>query len=56
VPTWASSLALHLHLDAMTLHLTVLNLYQNPLSSMNQNFHLNKIRHVHAHHLEQVEE
>jgi hypothetical protein len=43
VPTWASVLALHLHLDALNLHLTILNLYPD------QNSHLNKSWHVHAH-------
>jgi hypothetical protein len=52
VPTWASALALQLHLDAMTMHLTLLTLNLNHLSPMNQNSHLNKIRHVHSHHLE----
>jgi hypothetical protein len=58
VPTWAFALALQLHMDALTLHLTVLTLTLNlnPLSPMNQNFHLKKSRHVHAHHLGQVEE
>jgi hypothetical protein len=58
VPTWASALALQLHLDALTLHLTVLtlNMNLNPLSPLNQKSHLKKSQHVHAHHLEQVEE
>jgi hypothetical protein len=67
VPTWASALALQLHmdaltlhmyLDALTLHLTVLNmnLNLNPLSPLNQSSRLKKSRHVHAHHLGQVEE
>jgi hypothetical protein len=56
VPTWASTLALQLHLDALTLHLTVLNLNMSHLIPMNQNSHLNNIQHVHAHHLGQVEE
>jgi hypothetical protein len=51
VPTWASALALQLHLDALTLHLTILNLNLNHLSPLNHNSHLKKIRHVHAHHL-----
>jgi hypothetical protein len=56
MPTWASSLALQLHLDDLTLHLTVLTLNLNHLIPMNQNSCLNKSQHVHAHHLEQVEE
>jgi hypothetical protein len=56
VPTWASALALQLHLDALTLHIPVLNLYLNHLSPMNHNSHMNKSRHVHTHHLIQVEE
>jgi hypothetical protein len=45
VPTWASSMVLQLHIDAMNLHLTVLtlNLNLNPLIPLNQNFHLKKI-------------
>jgi hypothetical protein len=54
VPTWASTLALQLHLDA--LNVLTLNLNLNPLSPLNQNSHLKKSRHVHAHHLRQVEE
>jgi hypothetical protein len=55
VTTWASALALQLHLDALTMHLTVwtLNLNLNP---MNQSSCLKKSQHVHAHHLGQVEE
>jgi hypothetical protein len=56
VPTWASTLALELYLDALTLHLIVLNLNLNNLSPLNQNSYLNKIRHVNVHHLGQVEE
>jgi hypothetical protein len=56
MPTWASALALQLHRDDLTLHLTVLTLNMNRLSPMNQNSHLKKIQHVHAHHLRQVEE
>ena len=58
MPTWASALALQLHLDALTLYLTVLtlNLNLNHLSPLNQNSRLKKSRHVHAHHIKQVEE
>jgi hypothetical protein len=56
MPTWASSLAFQLHLDALNLYLTILTLYLNHLSSMNYNSHMKKSWHVHAHHLRQVEE
>ena len=56
VPTWSSSMALQLHLDALNLHMTVLTLNLNHLSPMNHNSHLKKIRHVHSHHLREVEE
>jgi hypothetical protein len=61
MPNWASALALQLHMDALTLHLTVLTLNMihlsplnlNHLSPLNQNSCLKKSQHVHAHHLEQ---
>jgi hypothetical protein len=56
VPTWVSTLALQLHLDALNLDLTILTLNLNHLSPMNHNSHLNKSLHVHAHHLGHVEE
>jgi hypothetical protein len=56
VPTWASTLPLHLHLDASTLHMTVLTLNLNNMSPLNRNNHLKTSQHVHAHHLGQVEE
>jgi hypothetical protein len=56
MPTWAFSLALQLHLDALTLHPTILTLNLNHLSPLNQKYRLKKSRHVHAHHLRQVEE
>jgi hypothetical protein len=57
-PTWASALALQLYMDALTLHLNLLtlNLNLNHLIPLNHNSHLKKSHHVHAHHLEQVEE
>jgi hypothetical protein len=54
MPTWASALALHM--DSLTLHLTVLTLNMNHLRPLNQNSHLKKSQHVHDHHLGQVEE
>jgi hypothetical protein len=56
VPNWASDLALQLHLDALTLHPTVLTLNMNHLIPMNKNSILKKSQHVHAHHLGHVEE
>jgi hypothetical protein len=56
MPTWASALALQLHLDALTLHPTVLTLNLNHLIPLNQNSRLKKSLHVHAHYLGQVEE
>ena len=56
MPTWASTLALQLHMDALTLHMIVLTMNLNHLSPLNHKSHLKKIRHVHAHHLRQVEE
>jgi hypothetical protein len=56
MPTWASALALQLHLDALTLHLIVLTLNLNHLSHLNHNSHLKKSQHVHAHHIAQVEQ
>jgi hypothetical protein len=47
VPTWAS---------ALDLPLTILTLYLNHPSPLNKNSHLKKSRHVHSHHLRQVED
>jgi hypothetical protein len=55
MPTWASFLALQLHLDYLTLHLIVVTLNLNHLSPLNHNSCLKNILHVHAHHLGQVE-
>jgi hypothetical protein len=56
VPTWAYALVIQLNLDALNLHLTVLTLNMNHLSPLNHNSYLNKIQHVPAHHIGQVEE
>jgi hypothetical protein len=56
MPTWASSLALQLHLHALNLHLTVLNINLNHLSPMNKKICLKKSPHVHTHHLREMEE
>ena len=53
---WVSTLDLHLRLDGLTLHMSVLTLYLDHLNPLNQNSRLKKSRHVHAHHLRQVEE
>jgi hypothetical protein len=56
VPTWASTLALQLHMYSLTLRMIVLTLNMNHLIPLNQNSHLKKSQHVHAHHFERVEE